>query len=92
MKTSLLLLLLPLAARAEEGGAWQPRSIGQALANSLLFSIVGIVMILIAFKVFDRVITKIDIEGEIQKGNVAASILAAGFIIAIGVIIAAAIY
>ena len=55
-----------------------------------LFGVVGIVLVFIGFKVFDKAIARIDLEAEICKGNVAAAILSGAAIIAVAIIIAAA--
>jgi uncharacterized membrane protein YjfL (UPF0719 family) len=46
-------------------------------------------MIVAGFKVFDKIITRIDLEQEILKGNTAAAILSGAVIIALAIIIAA---
>ena len=43
------------------------------------------------FKIFDKAVAHVDLEKEIQKGNVAAAVLAGAVIIALGLIIAASI-
>ena len=57
-----------------------------------MFGLLGIVLVAIGFKIFDLILTKIDIEQEIAKGNLAASILGAAAIIAIAAIVIAAIH
>jgi putative membrane protein len=63
-----------------------------ALGNCFLFGLLGIVMVVIGFKVFDWLIRKIDIEEEVSKGNIAAAILGAAVVIGISIIVAAAIH
>jgi uncharacterized membrane protein YjfL (UPF0719 family) len=70
---------------------WRARTLGQALGYSALFGLLGIVMVLIGCKIFDKTVTRINLEQEILKGNVAAAILSGSAIIAIGLIIAASI-
>ena len=55
-----------------------------------LFGVVGIALVFAGFKLFDKAITKIDLEAEVSKGNVAAAVLSGAAIIAIAIIIAAA--
>jgi putative membrane protein len=64
----------------------------QALLNCALFGVLGIVLVTIGFKVFDMVLTKIDIEQEVAKGNVAAAILGSVAIIAITAIVLMALH
>jgi len=67
-------------------------SVWRLLLHCALFGGLGIILVIVGFKVFDWVITKIDLEDEINKGNVAAAILSAAAIIAISFIVAAAIH
>jgi putative membrane protein len=89
----LLVPLLALAsihsANAQEAG-WHAKTLGEALMNSALFGLVGVVMLLIGFKIFDKAVVHLDLEKEIQKGNVAAAILGAAVLIAIAMLLAVA--
>ena len=51
------------------------------------FGCVGILMSALGYKLFDLIETKIDFAEEIRKGNVAAAIVMAGFLIGICFII-----
>jgi len=55
------------------------------------FGLVGIVLSALGYKLFDLIETKIDFAEEIKKGNVAAAIVMAGFLIGICFIIGRAI-
>jgi uncharacterized membrane protein YjfL (UPF0719 family) len=70
---------------------WRAHTLGQALGYSALFGFMGILMVLIGCKIFDKTVTRINLEQEILKGNIAAAILSGSAIIAIGLIIAASI-
>ncbi len=78
-----------VAAQSAEPVSWHAKSVEQALGYSTLFGLLGIVMVIVGFKAFDRIITRIDLETEIQKGNVAAAILSGAVIIGIAIIVAA---
>jgi len=67
-------------------------TIWNLLLHCALFGGLGIVLVIIGFKIFDWVITKVDLEAEINKGNVAAAILSAAAILGISVIVASAIH
>jgi putative membrane protein len=79
--------LIPMLAQA---GEWHAKNLGEALLYTALFGVVGIVLVFIGFRVFDKAITKIDLEAEVAKGNVAAAVLSGAAIVAIAIIIAAA--
>jgi len=61
----------------------------QALLYSAAFGVLGIVLVLIGFKLFDKLITRVDFEAEINKGNIAAAILAGAVVVGISLIVAA---
>ncbi len=73
-----------------QAGEWHAKNLGEALLYTALFGVVGIVLVFVGFKVFDRAITKIDLEAEVARGNVAAAVLCGAAIIAIAIIISAA--
>lgn len=55
---------------------------------SVVFGIVGIVLLVFGYWFFDLVLTKIDFNQELKEKNIAVAIVIAGFMIAIGIIIA----
>lgn len=89
-----LLPILTLASitttQAQTDVGWHAKTLGDALLNTALFGVVGIVMLLIGFKIFDKAVTHIDLEKEVQKGNVAAAILGAAVLIALAMILSVA--
>ena len=94
IKYSILALLLTAGAVNAQTSipeSWHAHSLGEALGYSTLFGALGIVLMIIGFKVFDKFITKIDLEEEVRKGNVAAAILSAAALVGIAIIIAASI-
>lgn len=66
-----------------------PQTVLGALGYTALFGLLGLIMMIVGFKIFDKVITHIDLEGEIKKGNMAAAVLSAGVLIGLALIIAA---
>lgn len=54
---------------------------------SIVFGILGIVLLIVGYIVFDKVLTKIDFNQELKNNNTAVAIVIAGFMIAIGIII-----
>jgi putative membrane protein len=83
-------------------GDWCPAILGEAgfhehtmamgLLWSVVFGLIGIVLTMLGFKVFDWITPKIDVEVELaQKQNIAVAIVCAAVIIGISIVIAAAI-
>lgn len=54
---------------------------------SIIFGILGIILLIVGYCVFDKVLTKVDFNEELKNKNVAVAIVIAGFMIAIGIII-----
>ncbi|MFZ5988981.1 MAG: DUF350 domain-containing protein [Bacillota bacterium] len=60
------------------------------IISTLVFGVLGIIMMVVGYKVVDFVIPA-DINKEIEKGNTAAGVIAAGVFIAIGIIVGAVV-
>jgi putative membrane protein len=67
------------------------KSIGHALLNSFVFAAAGMVLVFLAFKVFDWVTPRIDIQKELLNNNVAVAIISAAVIIGVSLIVAVSI-
>jgi putative membrane protein len=67
------------------------KSLGHALLNSFVFAAAGMVLVFIAFKVFDWVTPRIDIQQELLNNNVAVAIISAAVIIGVSLIVAVSI-
>ncbi|CAN5454521.1 hypothetical protein BH11PLA2_BH11PLA2_31880 [soil metagenome] len=50
------------------------------------FGFLGILMLVAGFKIFEKITPKLDIEGELVKGNMAVGIFVAAMLIAIALI------
>ena len=55
-----------------------------------IFAIAAIILLFLAVKLFDKALTKIDLEAEIAKGNIAAGLLTGSIVIGISIIVAVA--
>ena len=63
-----------------------------AVVNSLIFSGIGIVMLIVAFGVIDIITAKYHLWREIvEKQNIALAILVGSFLIGVAMVIAAAV-
>lgn len=85
----LLLLASSGVAMAEPTEGWHAKNLGEALGFTALFGLLGVFLVIAGFKIFDKIITRIDLEQEIQKGNIAAAILSGAVILGLSIIIAA---
>lgn len=54
---------------------------------SIIYGLIGIVLLIFGYWIFDKVLTKLDFNEELKKNNIAMAIVIAGFMIAIGIII-----
>lgn len=86
----LLWLLSPTVALAGNGEGWHARSVVGALGLTALFSLAGLLMAVVGYKIFD-LCTPGDLHKEIvEHKNVAAAIIGAAVILGVCIIIAAA--
>jgi uncharacterized membrane protein YjfL (UPF0719 family) len=58
-----------------------------SLLMSTLFGLLGIVLASVGYKLFDLIETKVDFAEEIRKGNMAAAVVVAAFLVGICYII-----
>ena len=76
---------------ADSGAFMDFKHLALLIIESVIFSIVGMVVLVIGYKIFDAV-TPFDLNHEIaEDNNAAAGISIAGLLIALGLIVAAAI-
>jgi uncharacterized membrane protein YjfL (UPF0719 family) len=69
---------------------WRPDSLLMSVVSVVIFTLVGIVLSIVGFKLWDQ-ITPGSLEVEIcQKQNIAAAILGAAIILGVSIIVAAA--
>lgn len=54
---------------------------------TVLYTLIGVVLLFVSYKGFDILLTKIDFEDELKKGNVAVGIFIASIFISIALII-----
>lgn len=52
------------------------------------FGLLGIVLLALGFKVFEKITPKLDVEGELAKGNVAVGMMVAAVLLGLSVIVA----
>lgn len=62
-------------------------NITNSIILSIIFGLIGIILLVFGYWFFDKVLTKIDFNQELKDKNIAVAIVIAGFMIAIGIII-----
>ena len=81
-----------LAQNRTTGRTMDPATLGTQILSTIVFGFIGIIMTIVGFKMFDAVI-KFDLAAEIcEKQNMAVAILSAAVLIAVGMIVAVAVY
>jgi putative membrane protein len=70
---------------------WDWDHFGMSLVAAAAFGVLGIVMLLVGFKAFERITPKLDIEAELARGNVAVGVMVAAMLLAIALILVVAI-
>jgi len=87
-----LMLMVPvMSTQAQQAAAdWHAQSLGEAVWHTALFAILGVVLAIVGYKLFDLA-TPGKLHHEIlQNKNIAAAIIAAALIIGVCVLVAAA--
>ena len=65
---------------------------GMAIVAATVFGLLGIVLLLVGFKLFERLTPKLDVEQKLQEGSVAVAIVVGALLVAIGMVVSAAIH
>ena len=80
-----------LAARAQDTAAdWHAHSLGEAVWHTALFALLGVVLAIAGYKIFDLATPGKLHEEILQNKNVAAAIVGAAVILGVCVLVAAA--
>lgn len=64
----------------------------QPIVNSIVFSLIGIVILLVAYFIIEKITPENTWKELVQKNNIAVAIVFAAFIIGISMIVSAAIH
>jgi putative membrane protein len=82
----MIIILIP-AINKIEGELMELTIIGL----NFLYAALGVVLMFISYKIFDKLSPKIDFEDELKKGNIAVAIFIAALFISIALIIGGAL-
>lgn len=63
----------------------------QIIGINFLYAILGVVLMFVAYRLFDLVNTKLDFQEELKKGNIAIAIFIGAIFIGISIIVAGAL-
>jgi putative membrane protein len=61
---------------------------GQLFVEALAFGLLGIALLALGFKVFERITPKLDVEEQLKAGNMAVGVMVAAVLLAIGIVVA----
>jgi putative membrane protein len=70
---------------------WHPASLLESIWSAAAFGALGIIMMMLGFKLFDWITPKLDIEKELSDKNLGVAITLAALFIGLGLIVAHAI-
>lgn len=71
---------------------WQWNDLAIALLAAAVFGLLGVGLLLLGFKLFERITPKLDVEHKLQEGNVAVGIVVGALLIAIAIVVSTAIH
>ena len=61
------------------------------IALNVLYAVIGVVLMYVSYRVFDKLTPEVDFPAELQKGNIAVAIFVAAIFISIALIIGKAL-
>ena len=61
------------------------------MISAIIFGLIGIVLTIIGYKLFDIAATKIDVQKELCEKNIAVAIVVAAIIIGVAIVVSSAI-
>lgn len=67
---------------------WHWDSFAMALLAAAAFGLLGIVLLALGFKAFERITPKLDIEEQLKAGNIAVGIMVGAVLLGISIIVA----
>ena len=71
---------------------WRPESFGMAAVSTLVFGLIGVLLALVGYKLFDWLTPRVHVEQELaEKHNIAVAIVIAAVVLGISHVVAAAI-
>jgi putative membrane protein len=70
---------------------WTTDTFGMSLLAAAAFGLLGIVLLIIGFKIFEWITPKLKVEEELTKGNIAVGIAVGALLLAISLIVVRAI-
>ena len=71
---------------------WRPESFGVAVVSTLVFGLIGVLLALVGYKLFDWLTPRVHVERELaEKHNIAVAIVIAAVVLGISHVVAAAI-
>lgn len=69
-----------------------PENFWVGLQGSVIFGVIGIVMLLAGFKLFDWILPKIDFQDSMKENPVAAAIVVGSFFLGLSHIVASVVH
>jgi len=73
------------------GFGWPPPTFASALLAAAAFGVLGILMMLLGYKIFDWIWPRIDVQRELaERNNIAVAIVIGAVIIAVAIVMSAA--
>ena len=71
---------------------WHPDTMWMAVVSTVVFGLVGIILTILGYKIFDWISPKIDLDRELtEKQNIPVAIVAGAVIIGTAIVIAAVV-
>jgi putative membrane protein len=83
--------MMSLLFAAEEASSFFPETFWFQAVGAVVFGLIGIVLLLLGYWLFDRITPRIDFQKELSEKNVALGVVIAGLLLGIAYIMASVV-
>lgn len=70
---------------------WRPETFPELLGAALVWSLLGIIVLIIGYKLFDLATPRVHFDEQLNKGNMAVAIVIAALLLGVAIVVHAAI-
>lgn len=70
---------------------WRPETFPELLGAALVWSVLGIIVLIIGYKLFDLATPRVKFDEQLNKGNMAVAIVIAALLLGVAIVVHAAI-
>ncbi len=69
-----------------------PENFWIGACGSFMFGVVGLILFFIAYFAFDKITPKLNVEAELEKGNMAVGVVVGSLLIALAIVVSSVLH